>query len=93
MDRQNESKNTPMVRIASFIVDKRNLIFLLVLIAIVFSFFSRGWVQVENDLTAYLPHGSATKEGLDLMKEQFITYGSARSDGGQHLLRRGGKAV
>ncbi len=78
MDRQNESKNTPMVRIASFIVDKRNLIFLLVLIAIVFSLFSRRWVQVENDLTAYLPHGSATKEGLDVMEEQFITYGSAK---------------
>ena len=78
LDRQNESKNTPMVRIASFIVDKRNLIFLLVLIAIVFSLFSRGWVQVENDLTAYLPHGSATKEGLDVMEEQFITYGSAK---------------
>ena len=78
LDRQNESKNTPMVRIASFIVDKRNLIFLLVLIAIVFSLFSRRWVQVENDLTAYLPHGSATKEGLDVMEEQFITYGSAK---------------
>ncbi len=78
LDRQNDSKNTPMVRIASFIVDKRNLIFLLVLIAIVFSLFSRGWVQVENDLTAYLPHGSATKEGLDVMEEQFITYGSAK---------------
>ncbi len=66
-----------MIKVATFIVDKRNLLFLLVGIALVFSFFSAGWVTVENDLTAYLPAGSATKEGLDVMEEQFITYGSA----------------
>ncbi|MCR5088041.1 MAG: MMPL family transporter [Oscillospiraceae bacterium] len=72
-----ENKPGFMLRLASFIVDKRNLIFLLIFIAIVFSLFSRNWVQVENDLTAYLPAGSATKDGLNVMEEQFITYGSA----------------
>ena len=67
-----------MTRVATFIVDKRNLIFLLVGIAIAFSVFSRSWVTVENDLTAYLPAGSSTKEGLDVMEQQFITYGSAK---------------
>ena len=66
-----------MLKVATFIVDKRNLIFLLIGIAIVFSLFAAGWVTVENDLTAYLPSGSATKEGLDVMEEEFITYGSA----------------
>ena len=78
MENRSDNKATFMVRVATFIVDKRNLIFLLVLIAIVFSLFSRNWVQVENDLTAYLPDGSSTKEGLDVMEEQFITYGSAK---------------
>ncbi len=72
-----ENKPGFMLKLASFIVDKRNLVFLLIMIAIVFSLFSRNWVQVENDLTAYLPAGSATKEGLNVMEEQFITYGSA----------------
>ena len=44
-----------MYKLASFIVDKRNLIFLIVTIGLVFSVFSRNWVQVENQLSAYLP--------------------------------------
>ncbi len=77
MEHKQENSSNVMTHVATFIVDKRNLIFLLVGIAIVFSLFSRAWVSVENDLTAYLPAGSATKEGLDVMEEQFITYGSA----------------
>ena len=41
-----------MYKLASFIVDKRNLIFLIVAIGLVFSAFSRNWVQVENQLSA-----------------------------------------
>ena len=49
MEHTKENKPNVMVRVATFIVDKRNLIFLLVGIAIVFSIFSRNWVEVEND--------------------------------------------
>ncbi len=77
MDYENENQGGFMMKLAAFIVDKRNLIFLLVGISMVFSLFSRNWVEVENDLTAYLPADSATKEGLDVMEQQFITYGSA----------------
>ncbi len=74
----NEAKKTsPMLRLATHIVDKRNLVFLLVGIALIFSLAAKGWVSVENDLTAYLPSDSETKEGLDVMEKQFITYGSA----------------
>ena len=48
-----------MYKFASFIVDKRNLIFLIVAIGLVFSVFSRNWVQVENQLSAYLPSDSS----------------------------------
>ena len=78
MEQQNKTKPNVMMRIATFIVDKRSLIFLLLGIAIAFSLFSRTWVQVENDLTAYLPADSTTREGLDLMEREFITYGSAK---------------
>ena len=77
MEYENESNGGFMLKLAAFIVDKRNLIFLLVGIFMAFSLVSRNWVEVENDLTAYLPAGSATKEGLDVMEQEFITYGSA----------------
>jgi predicted RND superfamily exporter protein len=67
-----------MIKISSFIVDKRNLFFLIYIILIIFSAFSRNWVQVENELSAYLPETAETCQGLDLMEEQFITYGTAK---------------
>ncbi|MCM1175007.1 MAG: MMPL family transporter [Blautia sp.] len=48
------------------------------MILIIFSAFSRNWVQVENELSAYLPDTAETCIGLDLMEEQFITYGTAK---------------
>lgn len=67
-----------MVKLATFIVDKRNLFFLITIIALVFSAFSRNWVEVENDLAAFLPDNSETRQGLDVMEGQFTTYGSAQ---------------
>ena len=77
MDGNEAKRSSPMLRLATHIVDKRNLVFLLVGIALIFSLAAKGWVSVENDLTAYLPSDSETKEGLDVMEKQFITYGSA----------------
>lgn len=73
-----ESKATPMEKLATFIVDKRNLFFLLYIFAIVFCFFSTNWVKVENDITTYLPEDTETRQGLTLMNDEFITYGTAR---------------
>lgn len=73
-----EQDSNIMIKISSFIVDKRNLFFLIYIILIIFSAFSRNWVQVENELSAYLPETAETCQGLDLMEEQFITYGTAK---------------
>ena len=70
-------KSNFMTRLATFIVDKRNLFFLLTIILLIFSAFSRNWVKVENQLTAFLPDSSETKQALDVMEDQFITYGTA----------------
>jgi len=67
-----------MEKTAAFIVGKRNLFSLLVVIGILFSAFSVNWVEVENDLTYYLPAGSETKLGLEIMEEEFLTYGTAQ---------------
>lgn len=69
---------SPMIKLATFIVDKRNLFFLLLAIGILFSLFSRNWVEVENDLKAYLPDTSESRQGLDVMEAQFVTYGTAQ---------------
>lgn len=67
-----------MVKVATFIVDKRNLFFLIFGIAIIFSLVSSGWVKVENALSAYLPDSTETSKGLSRMENEFITYGSAK---------------
>ena len=52
---QPNNKPSFMVRLATFIVDKRNLFFLLYAFALIFSIVATGWVKVENDITTYLP--------------------------------------
>ena len=67
-----------MVKVATFIVDKRNLFFLIFGIAIIFSLVSSSWVKVENALSAYLPDSTETSKGLSRMENEFISYGSAK---------------
>lgn len=66
-----------MLRVAAFIVDRRNLFFLLFALGIIFSLIASNWVKVEDSLSAYLPKTTETSRGLDRMEEQFITYGTA----------------
>ena len=65
-------------KLATVIVDKRNLFFLLYLFAFVFCFFSMGWVEVENDVTTYLPAETETRQGLVAMNENFAAFGTAQ---------------
>lgn len=79
---ENQKKNGDdgsfMLKAATFIVDRRNLFFLLFGIALIFSLVSMNWTKVENALSAYLPDTTETSQGLDRMEEQFITYGTAK---------------
>ncbi len=70
--------NNVMVKVATFIVDRRNLFFLLFGIAIIFSVIAARWVKVENDLAAYLPDDAETSIALERMQKEFITYGTAK---------------
>ena len=71
-----KNANQIMMKVCGFIVDKRNLFFLIFGILIVFSAISRKWVGVENSMSYYLPGTTETRQGLDLMEEEFITYGA-----------------
>ena len=77
MNPEKEHKS-PIEMLAAFIVDKRNLIFFFYIAAMIFSVFSQGWVNVENDITAYLPDDTETRQGLTIMDQEMTTYGTAR---------------
>ena len=51
---EKKPKENGMEKLAAFIVDKRNLIFLLYVFALIFSIVAMDWVNVENDITTYL---------------------------------------
>ncbi len=70
-------KQTFMEKLAAFIVDRKSVFFLLFLVAGLFCAFSRNWVQVNDDLTAYLPESTETRQGLELMNREFTTFGTA----------------
>lgn len=77
MSGKNES-NSFIHKLSTFIVDKRHLFFLFYIAALVFSLFSVRWVNVENDVTKYLPEDTETRRGVETMNEHFVAFGTAR---------------
>ncbi len=67
-----------MEKVAEFIVDKRKAFFLIFIVAVLYSVSSISKVNINNDITTYLPDDTETKKGLTIMEEEFITYGSAQ---------------
>lgn len=75
---QKKEKGNIMEKIATIIVDKRNLFFLIYIFAAVFCVFSMGWTLVENDVTKYLSEETETRQGLETMNDNFVTTADAR---------------
>lgn len=67
-----------MERVAAFIVDRRYLFVVLFVALCIFSIFTSNGVDVNEDLTDYLPDDSETRQGLQIMDREFLTYGDAR---------------
>ena len=80
MENQQEKKggSSAMERIATFIVDKRKAFFVIFMVLAVYSVASISKVQVNNDLTDYLSEDTETRQGLDIMNEEFVTFGSGK---------------
>ena len=70
-------KKPLLEKVATTIVDRRNLLFLFFIILIVFSLFSMSWVEVEDDIVYYLDKDSNTRKGITIMDEEFTTFGMA----------------
>ena len=77
MEERKTSENF-MVKLASFIVNKRKAFIALFALACIYSAISIPKVGVINDLTEYLPESTETRQGLDIMNEEFTTFGTAK---------------
>ena len=75
---EKKPKENGMEKLAAFIVDKRNMIFLLYVFALIFSIVAMDWVNVENDITTYLGEDTETRQGLTVMNDNFTTFGTTR---------------
>ena len=73
-----KSDESVMMKLSRFIVDKRKAFYLIFIGFALYSLITMNKVKVNNDLTTYLPDSTETRQGIDLMDEQFTTYGSAR---------------
>ena len=74
---QETRTESPMTKLARFIVDKRKAFYLIFIAAVLFSAASINKVQVNNDITSYLPAQTETRRGLTIMEDEFITLGTA----------------
>ena len=77
-EKEEKQKGNFWLTAATFIVNKRKAIEILFILAIIYSVLSINKVQVNQDITSYLPADSETRQGLSIMDEQFVTYGSAK---------------
>ena len=77
VEQKTQEKESLMLKVARVIVEKRYLIFLVLAIAMLFSVVSSSWVKVNSELTDYLADAASSKIALNIMEEEFITYGSA----------------
>ena len=74
---QEKRTESPMTKLSRFIVDKRKAFYLIFAATFVFCAASIHKVQINNDITSYLPTQTETRRGLTIMDEEFITLGSA----------------
>ena len=77
-EQEEKKKGNLWLTVATFIVNKRKAIEFLFVLAIIYSVLCINKVQVNQDITSYLPADSETRQGLSIMDEQFMTYGSAK---------------
>ena len=74
-----EKKNGGLTKaFATLVVDKRNLIIVLYVFALIFSVIAMGWVEVESDVTKYLEENTETRQGIDAMNANFVMNSTAR---------------
>lgn len=59
-----------MKKIINFITEKRNYILLFMLLVTCVSIFATGKVNINQDMTKYLPSNSSMKKGIDILEKE-----------------------
>lgn len=67
-----------MRHIARMIVKFRTVLLVAFILTGIVCIFTAGRVKVINELTDYLKEDTETRQGLDIMDDQFVTFGSAK---------------
>ena len=67
-----------MMQLAAFVVNKRNAFVVLFAIACIYCLTTLNRAKVNTELTDYLPDTTETRQGLDIMDQEFTTFGSAK---------------
>ncbi len=67
-----------MKKLTNFIVNKKNYIVVLFIALIAYCIWGMGQVKIEYDITSYLPSNTDTKQALDIMEEEFVTFGTTK---------------
>ena len=58
-------------KIANFRLEKRNFIFIVTLLILILSIYGIFHVNVNYDMSSYLPDDSEVKKGMEVMTEEF----------------------
>lgn len=66
-----------MTGVAEWIVNRRHLLLILIVAVLAFCAVSSGWVEVDNELSSFLSEEAEARRGLEIMADEFVTYGSA----------------
>ena len=77
LTQQPRSKPDLMKWVAAAIVKYRYVFFILFLLACLYCVLSMDRVQVNSDITAFLPEETETHRGLTVMEEESVTYATA----------------
>ena len=59
-----------MKKIINFIIEKRNYILVFMLLVTCVSIFASGKVNINQDMTKYLPSNSSMKKGIDILEKE-----------------------
>ena len=67
-----------MNKITSFIDDNNIFILILFIALSAYCVWGMGQVKIDYEITSYLPSNTDTKQALDIMEEEFVTFGTTK---------------
>ncbi|MCL1950407.1 MAG: MMPL family transporter [Turicibacter sp.] len=71
------SKFGSVKKLAAFILEKRNWLFAIAAVFAAVNIYFMGLVQINTDMTVYLPEDSNVRAGLEILQEQFDDNGAS----------------